>query len=524
MPLSTIANFMESLDTLSLKISHLKDETSIAVEAVAVIAKTLPASGYAIVQLAEHNRHASILHGTGEWRDCTGIRVGIPELFLKKGEFFQATLPVEMPPVSLDAERNFFYVIPLSAQQSVWGYAFLLFPQEPTASERNFLRTAFSWTAKAIVGASLRRRVDQFQRQMDMLTAVEHAVNSSLSISVTQNVLLDACLHVLEADAAALWVMDPLEGALLLSAKRGFNRTYPLDRHMHATDSLAQRAIGERRLITQVTPQDEKNAERMMRVEKFRYGVAAPLLARGECKGVLEVYSRSEEEPLREWMTLYEKMVTQATIAVDHALMIGALERASIHLSVTCDSAIEALSRAVDLRTREADGHSHRVADLTIQMAELARIPAHQMMHIHRGALLHDIGKIGVPDAVLWKPGAYTDGDWQWMHRHPQFAFDILQSLEVLQPAMGIPQYHHERWDGKGYPHGLTGNQIPLAARLFAVVDCWDSMLAPRPHRQPIGKSEAILYIQQGAGNQFDPEAVRIFLNLNTDSKEHHRF
>jgi HD-GYP domain-containing protein (c-di-GMP phosphodiesterase class II) len=524
MPLSIAANFMESLDDFSAKLSHLKDEQTIVTEAIALIASTLPASAYAILQITDNHHHAVVLQATGEWRDSLNTKVSLSGAFWEEPDFFRKPLPVEMHSPSLKIQAPAFCAIPLEAQQYVWGYAFGLFLKPPHSTERSYLRTAFHIAAEAIVGACLRKRVERFRDQMDLLTAVEHAMNSSLTLSVTQNVLLDACLRVLEADAAALWVLDAQEGSLSLAAKRGFNRTYPLDKHFAGADSLASRAFSERHQVTQTNRPDEKNPARIMRVEKFQHGYALPLMARGECKGVLEVYSRIEQEPTREWAVQLEKIGTQATIAVDHAMLIGSVERASIQLSVTCDSAIDALSRAVDLRTKETEGHSRRIADLTVQMAEKAKIPSHQMLHIHRGALLHDVGKIGVPDSVLWKPGSYNEADWEWMRRHPQFAFDILQSLEVLQPAMVIPQYHHERWDGKGYPHGLAGNQIPLAARLFAVVDCWDSMLAERPYRQPLAKADVLAAIQRGAGNQFDPEAVRLFLNLLTDSEESRRY
>jgi HD-GYP domain-containing protein (c-di-GMP phosphodiesterase class II) len=255
-----------------------------------------------------------------------------------------------------------------------------------------------------------------------------------------------------------------------------------------------------------------------MTAEGFQFGYAAPLLVRGECRGVLEAFLRAAEAPGEEWLQMLETLAAQAAMAVDHALLYTALERASIQLSVTCDSAIEAFSHALDLRAQESEGHSARVADLTVQMAERAKVPPHQLSHIRRGALLHDIGKIGVPDAVLLKTSALDEEDWAWMRRHPQWAAEILQSLEVLHPSLAIPEYHHERWDGGGYPHGLAGDQIPLAARLFAVVDSWDAMRSQRPYRDPIAKPEALAAIRRGAGSQYDPDAVRIFLCLIDES------
>jgi GAF domain-containing protein len=516
MPHTNTAARMECLNSLSQSIQNIKQETAIAREALHILAPLLPARASAILCTPDPKHESLVLHAAGAWQEYIGKTVRISQRFIHSDSKPKRIPAEDVPLESAALEGGVFLNIPLKAQNQSWGHAFLSLAKDVDADELEFLSLAFAWVASAIANANLSQRVEQFRLQMDLLTSVERALNNSLTLSVTKNMLLDSCLRLLEADAAALWVMDAQERTLTLAAERGFRGVYafPHGQPMGEEHLVRQACAHHKLTILSAEEAGEGDTARMMRRERFQYGFAMPLLARGECKGALEVFRRSAWEPSEEWMRMLETVANQAAVAVDHSLMSIALERLSIQMSVTCDAAIEAFARAVDMRAREAEGHGLRVADLTVRMAEKANMPLHHVVHVRRGALLHDIGKIAVPDAVLWKAGSLDDRDWEVMRRHPQYAADILESLHVLQPAMAIPQYHHERWDGGGYPYGLAGGQIPLAARLFAVVDTWDSMLSRRPHREPLAKSVAEAHIRKGAGSQFDPEAVLIFLGL----------
>ncbi len=181
------------------------------------------------------------------------------------------------------------------------------------------------------------------------------------------------------------------------------------------------------------------------------------------------------------------------------------------------DATIEGWSRALDLRDHETEGHSRRVTEMTLRLAQAIGIPSTEMLHVRRGALLHDIGKMGVPDAVLLKPGPLNDAEWEIMRRHPALAQEMLAPAEFLRPALEIPYCHHEKWDGTGYPRGLRGEEIPLPARLFALVDVWDALSSDRPYR-PAWPPERILDHLRGlAGTHFDPALVTVFLRLLGD-------
>ena len=192
----------------------------------------------------------------------------------------------------------------------------------------------------------------------------------------------------------------------------------------------------------------------------------------------------------------------------------ASLREANEHLLAAYEATIEGWSRALDLRDRETEDHSRRVTQLTVKMAEAQGMSADEIMHIRRGSLLHDMGKIGVPDAILHKPAALTDEEWTIMRKHPQLVYDLLYSVEYLRPALNIPYCHHEKWDGTGYPRGLKGEQIPLAARLFAVADVWDALTSDRPYRPAWSQEEALIFIREQSGSHFDPQVVDLFFRV----------
>ncbi len=178
---------------------------------------------------------------------------------------------------------------------------------------------------------------------------------------------------------------------------------------------------------------------------------------------------------------------------------------------------IEGWSQALDLRDKETEGHTQRVTDLTIEFAKVAGLAGENLEHVRRGALLHDVGKLGIPDSILHKPGKLTEEEWEVMRRHPVYAHQWLSPIEFLKPAIDIPYSHHEKWDGSGYPRGLKGEDIPLIARLFAIVDVWDALCSDRPYRSAMSKADALEYIRGQAGSHFDPALVDLFVSVVKD-------
>jgi putative two-component system response regulator len=190
------------------------------------------------------------------------------------------------------------------------------------------------------------------------------------------------------------------------------------------------------------------------------------------------------------------------------------LQMANKRLTDAYEATIEGWSHAMDLRDRETEGHSRRVTELSIKLAQAMGMSEEEIVHLRHGALLHDMGKIGVPDSILHKPDSLTDEEWAVMREHPKFAYDMLNSIEYLREALEIPYFHHEKWDGSGYPQGLKGEQIPLAARIFAVADVWDALTSDRPYRPAWSKEKALSYIRDQSGRHFDPKVVDLFFTV----------
>ena len=187
------------------------------------------------------------------------------------------------------------------------------------------------------------------------------------------------------------------------------------------------------------------------------------------------------------------------------------IETAHEQLLSAYDATIEGWSRAMDLRDKETEGHTLRVTDLSVKLARNMGINEGELLFIRRGALLHDIGKLGVPDAILHKTSSLNDDEWKIMRQHPQFAYDMLYPIEYLRPALDIPFCHHEKFDGTGYPRQLKGEQIPLSARIFAIVDVWDALTSDRPYRPAWEKQKAMDFINEQSGKHFDPKVVEAF-------------
>jgi len=197
------------------------------------------------------------------------------------------------------------------------------------------------------------------------------------------------------------------------------------------------------------------------------------------------------------------------------------LQRAHTDLREAYDKTIEGWVLALDLRDKETEGHTQRVTNKTEELARALGYTDEEITHIRRGALLHDMGKMGIPDEILQKPGPLTDDEWVIMRKHPEMAYQMLSQIKYLKEAITIPYYHHERWNGSGYPHKLKGKDIPLQARMFAVVDVWDALSSDRPYRKKMHLKDVVDYLQKEAGNLFDPHVVEMFIPLIANGASH---
>ena len=359
----------------------------------------------------------------------------------------------------------------------------------------------------------------QIQSQLQRLAAlrtIDMAITASLDLRVTLDVLLDQVTAQLHVDAAGVLLLNPHTQLLEYVAGRGFrgsgSGTY---NHMLSEDYTGQ-AILERRTITIRDVGESRDLRRaqVFREEDFKTYFVVPLVAKGQVKGVLEVFTRTPLAPDPEWYDFLETLAGQTAIAIDNASLFENLQRSNIELAMAYDATIEGWSRALDMRDRETEGHTERVTEMTLRLAEAMGIKKDSMIHIRRGALLHDIGKMGISDSILLKRGPLDDEKWKIMHMHPVYAYDLLSPITYLKPALDIPYCHHEKWDGSGYPRGLKEEQIPLAARIFAVVDVYDALRSDRPYRKAWPEEKVRQYIREESGKHFDPQIIELFMTF----------
>jgi len=361
------------------------------------------------------------------------------------------------------------------------------------------------------------QKVQSHLRRLRALRTIDQAIISAFDMRVTLDILLEQIRTHLHVDAAALHLLDPHTQTLTCAAAHGFQSRAIQQVTLRTGEGYAgQVALGRRTMFLADLRTFEQNQFHLswMHPDTFVSYCGVPLIARGQIKGVLEIFHRTRLDPEQDWFDFLEALSMQAAIAIDSVESFETLQRSNAHLVLAYEATIRGWAHALDLRDRETEGHSQRVTELTVQLARAAGLSDEQIAHIRRGALLHDIGKLGIPDSILLKPGSLTPEEWVIMRRHPEYAFGMLSPIEYLRPALDIPYCHHERWDGTGYPRGLKGDQIPLAARLFAVADVWDALQSDRPYRARWPREQALEYIRSQAGKHFDPEVVELFLKV----------
>lgn len=384
---------------------------------------------------------------------------------------------------------------------------------EDSASELGILLG--SHAAVAIENARLFSDVQQRTQRLTTLREIDTAIIASLDIGTTLKVFLEQVSNSLKVDAANVLLLNPETDMLEYAAGRGFQSGALRQTHFRLGEGHAGRAALEGRTVS--IPDLSIDAGPLassphLAGEAFIAYFAVPLITKGRSIGVLELFHRKTLKPERDWLDFLETLAKQAAIAIENAKLFADSQRSQAELSLAYDSTLEGWAKALELRDEETEGHTQRVTETTVQLASEFGFDSEALIHVRRGALLHDIGKIGIPDSLLRKPGPLTDAEWQIMHKHPTYAYELLSPITYLQPALDIPHCHHEKWDGTGYPRGLKAEQIPLAARLFTVVDVWDALRSDRPYRKAWAGKRVLEYLREQSGKHFDPQVLEIFL------------
>jgi response regulator RpfG family c-di-GMP phosphodiesterase len=406
--------------------------------------------------------------------------------------------------------------IPLYSDRNIVGVLFIHInlPREVSAGELRILNTLAEMGGNAIHRTYLLEKSMKQIDQLNSLRTIDVAI-STLGLQSALNTVLDQVITQLRVDAAAVLLITSESNHLSYAAGRGFKTGIVKNTNLPIGSGQAGRAALDKKVIfikDLNTMEDQFIRSEMQKEEQFVSYFAVPLIAKGKACGVLEIYNRSPLHVDMEWLNFLDTLSWQTAIAVDNALLFESLQNSNSNLESAYNATIEGWSHALDLRDHETEGHSLRVTDMTLLLSGHFGMNEQQLINVKRGALLHDIGKMGVPDNILLKPGSLTPEEWEIMRKHPQFAYELLIPISYLHQALDIPYCHHEKWDGSGYPRKLKGDEIPLAARLFAVVDVWDALTSERPYRPAWSQEKAIEYIKAQSGTHFDPQVVEVFL------------
>jgi PAS domain S-box-containing protein len=415
-----------------------------------------------------------------------------------------------------------FFAYPMMRSGHVIGVITLssLTPYSPDLDEISACHLLAERAATALENARLFERTERHLQQVQALRTIDAAIASSFDLRAILNIILYQIVTQLDVDAADVLLLNPHSYSLEYSVGRGFLTNSIEHSRFLLGEGVVGQQIMERRTIhisdLQAVIHTLLRAD-MFKEEGFVSYSAAPLIAKGEVKGVLEVYQRTPRERGTDWVEFLETLAGQVAIAIDNSQLFTNLQRSNLELSLAYDATIEGWSRALDMRDKVTEGHTKRVTDIALKLARAMGMSDADLVHMRRGILLHDMGKVGIPDTILQKPGPLNEEEWKVMHMHPQYAYEMLAPISYLRPALDIPGSHHEKWDGTGYPRGLKGEQIPIAARIFAVVDVYDALTSDRPYRKAWTKEQAIEYILEEKGRFFEPRVVDVFMSLRPE-------
>ncbi|MGQ9465651.1 MAG: HD domain-containing phosphohydrolase [bacterium] len=408
--------------------------------------------------------------------------------------------------------------VPIRSTDEVIGLFYIF---APTAREFSDEEIKLINSLSEMVGIALHRiRLYQDARKqierLQTMQNIERVILESMDKRILFNVFLREIIVQLRINAVGVLLLDSDGLTLQYEADYGFKTDIYKKTRLKLGEGFAGKAglEGRRFYIPDIRESKEFKLPKIMAEEGYVAYICQPFMAKGQLIGVIEIFNSEPLKPEAEWFNYLETIAQQAAIAVDNIKLFENLQRTQTELLLASESTIEGWSYAMDLRDRETEGHSQRVTEMTLRLARELGMKESELIYVKYGALLHDIGKLGVPDAILFKPDQLTDEEWLLMRKHPVYAYEMLIRIEYLRPAIDIPYCHHERWDGSGYPRGLKGKEIPLPARIFAIADTFDALSSDRPYRNAWPREKIIEYIKSQKGKQFDPKVVDAFLKI----------
>ena len=411
-------------------------------------------------------------------------------------------------------------IYPMIAQRKVIGTLLVSRERPFDKSEIKVIGSITEMAANAIQRSTLYEQTESRLQKLIALRQIDTAISSTLDLQKIMDIILTSSQKFLNVDAADILLHDESTGRLKYAYGVGFRTQLMNGFSVSIGKGWAGKAAQTRSpvFIPDLKKVSDQLIKPALKVEKLVSYYAVPLITNNQVKGVMECLTRSPLQQDQDWVEFINLLAGQAAIAINSAQLFDEIKHSNVQIIRAYDETIEGWSRAMDIRDKETEGHTQRVVELTLRLARAMGIPEEQLIHVKRGTLLHDIGKLVVPDTILFKPAALTDLEWRIMKKHPLNAYNMLASVDYLKPALDIPYCHHEHWDGSGYPRGLKGEEIPFTARIFSVVDIWDALLSNRPYRPAWSREKTIAYIKSRSGEDLDPKVVKVFLKIISET------
>jgi putative nucleotidyltransferase with HDIG domain len=357
---------------------------------------------------------------------------------------------------------------------------------------------------------------DARQRQIGALVGVGSAINSSLGLERVLEKVMDTLIALMNAERGFLMLREP-NGELNVRIARGIDKVKLNEDAFAISKTVVRRVVESGETILTTNAQEDPRFGEQFSVAVYRLLsiLCAPLKIKDDLIGVIYVDNRAHTGIFNtDDLGMISAFANQAAVAIDNARLFEDLQESNAELEIAYQATLEGWVRALDMRDKETEGHTQRVTTLTQRLAQSMGVGDDAMLHITRGALLHDIGKMAIPDGILLKPGDLTIEERKLIQKHPDYAHEMLSRIKFLVPALDIPYCHHEKWDGSGYPRGLKGEQIPFAARIFSIVDVWDALIYDRPYRKGVAPGSVKKMITEQSGFHFDPRVVDAFFAL----------
>jgi len=358
---------------------------------------------------------------------------------------------------------------------------------------------------------------DQELRQLHALAKVGQIINSSLNLTTVLNEVMDTIITLTGAERGFMMLIDR-QGRLGFRIARNVAQENLEEDEFEISRTIVEQVVasGETILTTNAQEDPRFGEQKSVTTYNLRSILCVPLKVKGRLTGVIYADNRVRTGLFkRRDRDILMVFADQAAVAIENARLFKDLNASKHEIEEAYDATLEGWVHALDLRDRETEGHTKRVTELTMRLARTVGIEGDSLIHVRRGALLHDIGKIGIPDHILTKPGPLSPDEEAIMRRHPVYAYEMLSPIAYLRPALEIPYCHHEKWNGSGYPRGLHSEEIPKSARIFALADVWDALRYERPYRHAWPEEKIRAHILELAGVHFDPAMVEVFLNMN---------